>query len=233
MNGLRDWKKIRSKTDKHASSETHKNSVTLWAGYMQAKKYGTVGDGLNSDRAKCIQENRRFLKTICKIVILCARQDIGLRGHREGECSNNQGNFLEILKLVASQDGDLKRRLEKCPGNATYISKTTQNDLLIAASDVIKEQISSSINRSGFFSVIADEARDVSRMEQLSLCIRYVHPDNNSIQEHFVGFTSCYKLDATSLATQIISEVEKLGLSMKNCLAQCYDGLWTRKSKRS
>ena len=61
-------------------------------------------------------------------------------------------------------------------------------------------------------------------MEQLSLCIRYVHPDNNSIQEHFVGFTPCYKLDATSLATQIISEVEKLGLSMKNCLAQCYDG---------
>ena len=44
VNGLRDWKKIRSKTDKLASSETHKNSVTLWAGYMQAKRYGTVGD---------------------------------------------------------------------------------------------------------------------------------------------------------------------------------------------
>ena len=32
------------------------------------------------------------------------------------------------------------------------------------------------------------------------------------IVEHFVGFTACHKLDATSLATQIIGEVYKLGL---------------------
>ena len=78
------------------------------------------------------------------------------------ECSNNQGNFLEILKLVASQDGDLKQRFQNSSGNAIYISKPTQNDPLIAVSDVIKEQISSSINRSGFFSVIADETQYVS-----------------------------------------------------------------------
>ena len=51
----------------------------------------------------------------------------------------------------------------------------------------------------GFFSVIADEARDKSRVEQLSLCLRYVHPDSHCIVEHFVGFTACHKLDATSL----------------------------------
>ena len=75
------------------------------------------------------------------------------------------------------------------------------------------------IKRRGFF-ITAEEARDKSRVEQLS-CLRYVHPESHCIVEHFVGFTACCKLDATSLATQVIGEVNKLGLDI-NCIVMVH-----------
>ena len=129
---------------------------------------------MDSARARRMQENRKLLISICKVVVLCARQSIALRGHREDEDSENKGNFLEILSIVASESPALKSHIDNCAGNAKYLSKTTQNELLQAASDVCK-QISEEVKVCGFFSVIADEAPDKSRVEQLSLCLRYVH----------------------------------------------------------
>ena len=60
--------------------------------------------------------------------------------------------------------------MESSPGNAKYTSKTTQNDLLKAVSAIMVEKIVDEIKRAGFYSIIADETRDISRIEQLSLC---------------------------------------------------------------
>ena len=91
--GMRDWKKkIQSKLEKHSRSDCHKHSMSLWAGYKQARNHGSVSDHLSHERAKTVQENRQYLKSICQIAVLCARQDIGLRGHREHEGSSN-GKF--------------------------------------------------------------------------------------------------------------------------------------------
>ena len=87
-------------------------------------------------RARIVQQNRQYLKTICHVAVLCARQDIGLRGHCEHEGSSNKGNFLDI---VASESSSLKQRMEAAPQNAKYISKQTQNELLQAAAEVIVE----------------------------------------------------------------------------------------------
>lgn len=224
VKGMRDWKKIRCKLEKHSHSDCHKHSMSLWAGYKQARIHGSVSDHLSSERAKTIQENRQYLKSICQVAVLCARQDIGLRGHREHEGSSNKGNFLEILDLVASENSFLKKRMQDAPQNAKYVSKSTQNELLHAAAKVIIEGITDEIKRAHFFSLIADETRDVSRVEQLSLCFRYVHPEDHTVKERFLGFTDCSQLDAVALATQIIGEVVQLGLNIKDCVAQCYDG---------
>lgn len=85
--------------------------MAAWAGYRQAKPHGSIGDQLSSTRAKTIQGKRDFLKSISKVAVLCAQQDIGLRGHREHESSMNKGNFLEILELVASENSTLRNRL--------------------------------------------------------------------------------------------------------------------------
>ena len=95
-----------------------------------------------------------------------------------------------------------------------------QNDLLKAAGDVVIKQITDEIKDAEGFAVIADEARDVSMKEQLSLCLRYV----NKNYERFVGFSDLCDLDAKALAEKIVVKLQVLGLDVKQCIAQCYDG---------
>ena len=61
------------------------------------------------------------------------------------------GNFLEILSIIVSESPVLKSRIDNSAGNAKYLSKATQNDLLEAASDIIHKQISEHIKGCGFF----------------------------------------------------------------------------------
>ena len=83
----------------------------------------TVADQLGSARAELVQKNRNYIKTIAEVLLLCARQDIALRGHRESVDSANRGNFLEILSLVARHDTDVYQHLHTTtPRNAVYTS---------------------------------------------------------------------------------------------------------------
>ena len=65
-----------------------------------------------------------YLKSIAEVILLCAQQDLALRGHHESMESSNRGNFLEILELVAGYDEVIKDKLKNGPRNAIYTSQT-------------------------------------------------------------------------------------------------------------
>ena len=92
-----------------------------------------------------------------------------------------------------------------------------------AAATVVLHSICEDIHSAYYFSLIADECRDVSRTEQLSLCLRFVSRQDN-IKERFVGFTDVHELDASSLAGEIMRQLGQLGLDPSKCISQCYDG---------
>ena len=165
-----------------------------------------------------------MLKSVAKVAILCARQDIPLRGHSEGSDSINKGNFKEILEVLASESSQLQHRIENSSRNAKYTSNDTQNDLLEAASTNVLEYITKEVRKADAFAIIADETRDIGRVEQLSICVRYVGKEDMIINERFLGFTDLHELDAKSMAERIVSELQHLGLDVKKCVAQCYDG---------
>ena len=95
---------------------------------------------IDTNRKKKIEENRQKLVPIFDAIIVCGRQELALRGHRDdakyqaapGDYSMEKtGNFLELLNFrVRGGDNFLKEHLFKCSKNATYISKTTQNELI-------------------------------------------------------------------------------------------------------
>ena len=75
-----------------------------------------------------------------------------------------------------------------------------------------------------FFSVMADEARDVSNTEQLSLIIRYVNTDLD-IKEKFVGFLECTEgVTGEGLASIILAKLGDIDLNIQKVWGQCYDG---------
>ena len=54
----------------------------------------------------------------------------------------NDGNSRMLLRFCVNSGNDfLKQHLESAACNATYISKTTQNELIKAAGDVMRQKM--------------------------------------------------------------------------------------------
>ena len=116
-----------------------------------------------------------------------------LRGHRDAgaltvprnceEIDAKSGNLRALLQFRAvSGDADLRNHLATCNKNATYIGPQTQNDLISCIGEQIQSVLIQRVKDAKFFTVIADETTDVSRREQLSPCIRFIHEIHRGAQ---------------------------------------------------
>ncbi|XP_046857691.1 52 kDa repressor of the inhibitor of the protein kinase-like [Xenia sp. Carnegie-2017] len=141
------------------------------------------------------------------------------------EVEGGVGNFVELLNFrVRAGDKVLEDHLNSCGRNQTYISKTSQNKLIKCCGEVITDKIISDLKASRFYSVIADEARDISNTEQMSLVLRFID-QNMDIREEFVGFLPCkWGLKGEQLAKVVLDALGNLGLSIADCRGQGYDG---------
>ena len=115
----------------HDKCSSHKQAMACWNEYTtNLKKHTSVAHRLETAREEVIKTNHHYIKTLAEILHLCAKQEIAMRGHRESAESKNQGNFMEILKLVADHDAVIKEKIRDNPHNATYTSPDIQNQLL-------------------------------------------------------------------------------------------------------
>ncbi|XP_022164655.1 52 kDa repressor of the inhibitor of the protein kinase-like [Myzus persicae] len=173
-------------------------------------------------------ENRKKLIPIINTIFLCGRQNFPLRGHRDDgdliqNSVNNEGNFRELLKFrIDSGDDVLKKHLQNCPKNASFISKTTQNDLIDCCASVILHKIVNAVKESKYFSILVDETSDISSSEQLVLCIRYVFHDK--VQEDFLKLVIVENASGFNLSKIILHQLDDLGLNIKYLRGQGYDG---------
>ena len=82
--GYRDWKHASGKQglfEKHNNCHTHKQAMVAWYDYKKnTQKRTTIADRLDSARSLQVQHNRHYIKTVVEVILLCAQQDIGLRG---------------------------------------------------------------------------------------------------------------------------------------------------------
>jgi len=76
--------------------------------------------------------------------------------------------------------------LKVASSRATYISKTTQNDLIQCCGEEILSKIVARVQEAGFFSVLFDETTDIAHESQLTQALRYVY--RGKIYEDFLGF---------------------------------------------
>lgn len=54
-----------------------------------------------------------------------------------------------------------------------------QNNFINICGKIIQDQLVDKINQAKCFSVLVDETTDISRVEQLSLCVRYLENNLN------------------------------------------------------
>ena len=101
------------------------------------------------------------------------------------------GNFQALLEFrIDSGDQTLKHYLKTALRNASFISKTIQNEMITTVGAIIVNNLSQEIRDSKYFSIMSDEAADISNKENLSVVIRFLD-STKTVREEFVGFYFC------------------------------------------
>ena len=79
------------------------------------------------------------------------------------------------------------------------------------------------IKASDLFAIVVNETQDIAGIEQMTFCIRWVD-ENFIIHEDFVGVRQADKCDATTIVRIIKNILLSLGVDIKKCRDQTYDG---------
>ena len=195
----------------------HANAGATRETLISMSKIGqTVVSMMDKAHQKKVLDNQHYLKTVADVLRLTCTQNIAQRGHNENKDSFNRGNFLEILTMVSKHDEIVHACLHGS-GNAKYTHHSIQNTIISIMGDLILNDIKEEILKAEFYSIITDETKDLAKKEQLTLVLRYIY--ENEIHKEFLSY-----MHATSLTEFILSNLNKWGINIQNCISQSYDG---------
>ncbi|GMP74679.1 hypothetical protein CsSME_00032036 [Camellia sinensis var. sinensis] len=166
---------------------------------------------------------RTRLNSSVSCVKFLLRQGLAFHGHNESKNSSNQGNFLELLKFLADHNEDVKVvTLSNAQQNIKLTSPDIQKDIVnVAAFETINVIIRDLGD--ALFSILIDEAGDISIKEQMAVVIRYVDKKGQVI-ERFLGTEHVVNTNALSLKQAMENLFSRLGLSISRLRGQGYDG---------
>ena len=136
--------------ENHQNHQYHKDAVQRGLLLVQHQK--TPGSSMSylisQANRQVYQKNIHILKSIVEAVVLCGKQSLPIRGHRDdrSSISSNKGNFLAIIDLMAKHDSTL--------GSKTH--NTHRKPFRIRS----KQNTRSLDDENAFFSIMADEVTD-------------------------------------------------------------------------
>lgn len=235
--GCNNWKKVNEVVRDHMRDikGTHASACVSMDHFLKVLngEMRPIDQSLNKQVEVETVQNRLMLTSILETLILCGRQGIALRGHRDdgslidNDMTDNDGNFRALLRYrMKGGDEALLKHIGSCTKRATYISKETQNSLLsLIRTDVLRQIVDEIRSQSGkvVFSVIADEVTDQENLSQLGISIRYVDA-TNSIKDRCIGFKPLDSLTGRNVAHTLLAEIGKLGLEVTDTVGLGFDG---------
>lgn len=232
-----NWKKS-ERLKKHAKSDGHKNAMTKWISSKASAKHQTsVLKQLQEAHGKDVLCNREYLRIIIECMVYTAQQNIATRGHEEnrnniGDISDiNRGNFLELLHLRCNDIPWLKEKLQsQLKLHAQWTSPSIQNELLEIIASFVVERIKHDVLLSKNFALIMDETSDISHVEQVSMCLRYVLAGES--KETFIGFFSTMSTEGEVLYELVKKVLREHGLKLEDIVGECFDGASNMRGKR-
>ncbi|XP_028077241.1 uncharacterized protein LOC114279217 [Camellia sinensis] len=142
-----------------------------------------------------VAKNHLWLKTTIDAVKWLTFQACAFRGCDVSHDSNNRGNVIEWIKLLAFYNANVADVvLHKAPHNASYYSRQIQKEILSIFFDKIQRFVCEEIDEAKCC-IIVDKAGDESKKEQMAIVLRFVDKDG-FIKERF--FDIVHVSDTTS-----------------------------------
>ena len=177
------------------------------------------------------EKNMNALRAIISTIILCGKQNIPLRGHRDDSIGTafNKGNFHAILMLLGNSDKNLQEHSLTGRRNATSTSKTVQEEVIRITGEYIRAEVTKPIQKEdAFFSIIGDEVTDeYANQEILTVCLRFLDLNNDvspKIKELFFDYVNLDKTTGESIANAILSSLAENNIDVAFAKGKAYDG---------
>ncbi|XP_069963873.1 zinc finger MYM-type protein 1-like [Bactrocera oleae] len=152
------------------------------------------------------------------------------RGHREslktGDGIKNSGNFIDLFKLISKFDPTLREHMKRISDKQLshyYLSHDIQNELIILMSKTVAKDIIRKVKEAKYYSFLLDCTRDCSRVEQMSVILRFCDTSTGTIVKHFMGFLAVTQTTGEYLTNAILQHLEKYDLNIQDCRGQGYD----------
>ena len=109
---------------------------------------------------------REVLNRVVSVVRFLSIRGLALRGTNETFGSDNNGNFLGCLELLAEYDPFLAGHIEKYAsagrGHASYLSSTTCDEFVCLMGNRVKEVILNELKIAKYYSFSVDSTPDIT-----------------------------------------------------------------------
>lgn len=212
-NGFNNWKEAVGKYKQHEKSSFHIESEYKLSIRDDPNK-APVDECLKRHEDQQKLSRRQGLLERLKMIRIMTRQGIALRNVNEQE-----GNLQQFLQYASESCVGLKQLLQ----DNAYNSHQIDDELIKGLYRQSLNRLLDNIKAAEFFAIVVDETQDISGVEQLTFCLRWVS-DDFIINEDFIGVHQADKCDAASIVAIIKNILLSLGVDLKKCRGQTYDG---------
>ena len=107
------WHKTGKKAEKHNNTSTHKENMSKLENFEAELSNPdlTIPFSFDNQRQQRIENNTEILVWVIEVIIICGKQCLPWRAHRNKTPDTNSGNFLAILRLLGKKTQTLKKHL--------------------------------------------------------------------------------------------------------------------------
>lgn len=197
-NGFNDWKNSGRAISFHEHSKHHQTNYLSYR--RRAKQLENIEDTFQSSTEIEMEYWRQILHRIVSVIQFLGSRAMPFQGSNQKIGSNQNGNYLGLIELLAKYDPLLKNHLEqygnKGKGRASYLSANICDEFIFLIAKTIESQIINEIHEAKYYSLSVDSTPDISHSDQLVFCVRYIKGD--APVERFLAF---FQLKSTQLNT--------------------------------
>ena len=134
--------------------------------------------------------------------------------------------FDKLVELIVSCGGQtLQTFLDRAGGNAMYTSKMAVVEFVNALGTWVEESLLKRLHKEPFFSIMADECTDITTIEELTICCRWV--ESGVPEEHFIEILTLKKSDAESIYSALVEYCREKNIQLGRFIGMGFDGAAT------
>lgn len=224
--GFINWRNCYKNVGDHEKSSSHVKSIQTWYFRISNNGQSRIDNIVQKQISDSLSYWKNVLHRIVETLKFLTSRGLAIRGSNETLGSVHNGNYLGCLELIAKFDPFISQHLikygNKGRGNVSYISSTICTEFIMVMGEAVIKEIVNQIQSRKYFSIIVDSTPDITKIDQLTIAIRYVMSDGFPI-ERFIGFLPSVGHKGEDMEKAIINTFSELNINIENCRGQAYD----------